>query len=215
VAETLNRTNFKPMKDVKNQELPILVFATHNANKALEVQHMLGDAYRIKSLSDIGCHEEIAETASTLKGNALIKARHVYDNYGMDCFADDTGLEVDALEGAPGVRTARYAGEEANAQLNMKKLLEALSGVNLEARSARFRTVICMVRGGEVQYVEGVCEGHIALEPIGVKGFGYDPVFCPEGERITFAEISAVAKNEISHRGKAIRSMVRELLAKS
>ena len=145
----------------------------------------------------------------------MIKAQHVYEAYGLDCFADDTGLEVDALDGAPGVRTARYAGEKPDAQANMEKLLTALSGVNGEARSARFRTVICLVRGGEVNYVEGVCEGHIALERSGVKGFGYDPVFCPEGERITFAEISAKAKNEISHRGKAIRSMVIELLAKS
>ena len=203
------------MKDPVEKELPILVFATHNANKALEVQNMLGGVYEVKTLTDIGCHEEIEETALDLRGNALIKAQHVYQDYGLDCFADDTGLEVDALDGAPGVRTARYAGEKPDAQANMEKLLMALSGVNFEDRSARFRTVICLVRGGEVNYVEGVCEGHIALERSGVKGFGYDPVFCPEGERITFAEISANAKNEISHRGKAIRSMVIELLAKS
>jgi XTP/dITP diphosphohydrolase len=203
------------MKDPAEKELPILVFATHNANKALEVQNMLGGVYQVKTLTDIGCHDEIAETALDLRGNALIKAQHVYEAYGLDCFADDTGLEVDALDGAPGVRTARYAGEKSDAQANMGKLLTALSGVNFEARSARFRTVICLLRGGEVNYVEGVCEGHIALERSGVKGFGYDPVFCPEGERITFAEISAKAKNEISHRGKAIRSMVIELLAKS
>ena len=203
------------MKDPVEKELPILVFATHNANKALEVQNMLGGVYEVKTLTDIGCHEEIEETALDLRGNALIKAQHVYQDYGLDCFADDTGLEVDALDGAPGVRTARYAGEKPDAQANMEKLLMALSGVNFEDRSARFRTVICLVRGGEVNYVEGVCEGHIALERSGVNGFGYDPVFCPEGERITFAEISANAKNEISHRGKAIRSMVIELLAKS
>ena len=215
VDEALIRLNFGPMKDSGSKELPILVFATHNANKALEVQKMLGDAYRIQTLSDIGCHEEIAETAPDLKGNALIKAKHVSDAYGLDCFADDTGLEVDALDGAPGVRTARYAGEQADAEANMKKLLGALSGVKLENRSARFRTVICMVRKGEVKYVEGTCEGKIALSQSGVKGFGYDPVFCPDGESTTFAEMPALAKNEISHRGKAIRLMVGELLAKS
>ena len=203
------------MKDAAGTELPILVFATHNANKALEVQNMLWGVYQIKTLTEIGCHEEIEETALHLKGNALIKAQHVYDAYGLDCFADDTGLEVDALDGAPGVRTARYAGEKADAQANMDKLLAALSGVSVENRSARFRTVICMVRGGDVEYVDGTCEGRIALEQSGAKGFGYDPVFCPEGERVTFAEMSAVTKNEISHRGKAIRSMVSELLAKS
>tara|TARA_Y100000385_G_scaffold11621_1_gene12001 strand:- start:280 stop:927 length:648 start_codon:yes stop_codon:yes gene_type:complete len=215
VASALNRRNFMPMKDAAETELPILVFATHNANKALEVQNMLGGVYQIKTLTEIGCHEEIEETALDLKGNAMIKAQHVYHTYGLDCFADDTGLEVDALDGAPGVRTARYAGEKADAQANMDKLLAALSGVSVEHRSARFRTVICMVRGGDVEYVDGTCEGRIALEQSGAKGFGYDPVFCPEGEMATFAEMSAVTKNEISHRGKAIRSMVSELLAKS
>jgi len=203
------------MNESDSTELPVLVFATHNANKAREVQNMLSGAYRIQTLSDIGCHEEIPETATDLKGNAFLKAQHVHREYGLDCFADDTGLEVDALAGAPGVRTARYAGENADAQANMSKLLGALADTDGEDRTARFRTVICLIRGGQVEYIEGACEGSIARKQSGAKGFGYDPVFSPEGETVTFAEMSAAAKNERSHRGKAIRSMVSELLAKS
>ena len=207
--------NFAAMNESDSTELPVLVFATHNANKAREVQDMLSGAYRIQTLSDIGCHEEIPETAADLKGNAFLKAQHVHREYGLDCFADDTGLEVDALAGAPGVRTARYAGENADAQANMSKLLGALADRHGEDRSARFRTVICLIRGGQVEYIEGACEGSIVRKQSGAKGFGYDPVFSPEGETVTFAEMSAAAKNERSHRGKAIRSMVRELLGKS
>lgn len=199
-------------KTMKNSaEKPVLVFATHNPNKAREVQQMLGDAYEVKTLTDIGCHEAIPETAETLEGNARIKAMHVVEHYGLDCFADDTGLEVDALNGRPGVRTARYAGENADAQQNMAKLLEELGGT--EHREAQFRTSICLVRSGVEERVEGVCKGRIAQELSGADGFGYDPVFIPEGETRTFAEMSSAEKNAISHRGIAVRRMVETLLA--
>ena len=199
-------------KNMKNStEKPVLVFATHNPNKAREVQQMLGGAYVIKTLTDIGCHEAIPETAATLEGNARIKAMHVVEHYGLDCFADDTGLEVEALNGKPGVRTARYAGEDADAMQNMAKLLEKLSGT--EHRGAQFRTSICLVRGGVEERVEGVCKGRIAQERSGADGFGYDPVFIPEGENRTFAEMSPAEKNAISHRGIAVRNMVETLLA--
>lgn len=194
-----------------NKTKPVLVFATHNANKAREVQQLLGDAYTVKSLTDIGCHEEIAETAETLEGNARIKAMHVVEHYGLDCFADDTGLEVKALDGRPGVRTARYAGEHADSDQNMAKLLQELDGA--PTREARFRTSICLVRAGEAVQLEGVCNGRIAEQRSGAEGFGYDPVFIPEGETQTFAEMSAEEKNRISHRGKAVRLMVETLLA--
>ena len=199
-------------KNMKNfTEKPVLVFATHNPNKAREVQQMLGDAYVIKTLTDIGCHEAIPETAETLEDNARIKAMHVVEHYGLDCFADDTGLEVEALNGKPGVRTARYAGEDADATQNMAKLLAKLSGT--EHRGAQFRTSICLVRGGVEERVEGVCKGRIAQERSGADGFGYDPVFIPEGENRTFAEMSPAEKNAISHRGIAVRNMVETLLA--
>lgn len=192
-------------------EPPVLVFATHNANKAREVQQMLGNAYRIQTLTDIGCHEEIPETADSLDGNAHIKAMHVVEHYGLDCFADDTGLEVHALNGAPGVRTARYAGEHADAEANMTKLLEEMH--NVSDRRAQFRTSICLVRAGEEVRLEGICKGSIATQRNGAEGFGYDPVFIPEGEDRTFAEMPSEAKNAISHRGRAVRLMVETLLA--
>lgn len=192
-------------------EPPVLVFATHNANKAREVQQMLGTAYRIQTLTDIGCSEEIPETADSLEGNARIKAMHVVDHYGLDCFADDTGLEVLALSGAPGVRTARYAGEHADADANMAKLLSEMHGTS--DRRAQFRTSICLVRAGEEVRLEGICKGSIATQRSGVAGFGYDPVFIPEGEERTFAEMPSEAKNAISHRGRAVRLMVETLLA--
>ena len=199
-------------KNMKNStEKPVLVFATHNPNKAREVQQMLGDAYEVKTLTDIGCHEAIPETAETLEGNARIKAMHVVEHYGLDCFADDTGLEVDALNGRPGVRTARYAGENADAQQNIAKLLEELGSA--KHRGAQFRTSICLVRSGVEERVEGVCKGRIAEKRSGADGFGYDPVFIPEGETRTFAEMSPADKNAISHRGIAIRRMVETLLA--
>ena len=199
-------------KDMKNSaEKPVLVFATHNLNKAREVQQMLGKAYAIKTLNDIGCHGAIPETAETLEGNARIKAMHVVENYGLDCFADDTGLELEALSGKPGVRTARYAGEDADAAQNITKLLEELGDTT--RRAAQFRTSICLVRGGVEERVEGICKGRIAQERTGADGFGYDPVFIPEGESRTFAEMSPAEKNAISHRGIAVRRMVETLLA--
>lgn len=198
--------------NMKNpEEKPVLVFATHNPNKAKEVQQMLGDAYVIKTLIDIGCYEAIPETSETLEGNAQIKAMHVVEKYGLDCFADDTGLEVKHLDGKPGVRTARYAGEDANADQNMGKLLSELG--DTADRAAQFRTSICLVRGGVVERVEGICKGRIADQRGGAEGFGYDPVFIPEGYTRTFAEMDSVEKNDISHRGIAVRRMVKTLLA--
>lgn len=196
---------------MNKHEKPVLVFATHNANKAREVQHMLGEAYQVKTLADIGCHDEIPETAHTLEGNARIKAMHVVEHYGLDCFADDTGLEVEALEGRPGVRTARFAGEQADSNQNMTKLLAELKSES--NRKAQFRTSICLVRSGKEVLLEGVCKGTIAETRSGAEGFGYDPVFVPEGESRTFAEMSADEKNQRSHRGKAVRLMVETLLA--
>jgi len=193
------------------EALPILVFATHNANKVRELQEMLGDRYRIQSLTDIGCHEEIIEDAATLEGNAQIKARYVVNHYGLDCFADDTGLEVDALDGAPGVLSARYAGAHGNSEANMTKLLAELNRVDAtstESRSAQFRTAICLIRGGEEHLIEGTCRGSIALQRSGAKGFGYDPVFTPGDHDRTFADMAPEEKNAISHRGRAVRAMV-------
>lgn len=197
-----------------SDSLPTLVFATHNPNKVRELQEMLGDRYRLQSLTDIGCHEEIVEDAATLEGNARLKAQHVVKHYGLDCFADDTGLEVDALEGAPGVFSARYAGTHGDAEANMSKLLAELKSAGAttpDARSAQFRTVICLVQNGVEQRFEGICRGDIALERSGAQGFGYDPIFTPEGVGQTFAEMAAKAKNAISHRGRAVRDMVDSL----
>ena len=194
--------------------LPTLVFATHNPNKVRELQEMLGDRYRLRSLTDIGCHEDIVEDAATLEGNARLKAQHVVNHYGLDCFADDTGLEVDALGGAPGVFSARYAGTHGDAEANMSKLLSELQRVGAatpEARSAQFRTAICLMQNCVEQQFEGLCKGTIALERSGAKGFGYDPIFTPEGIGQTFAEMDAKAKNAISHRGRAVRAMVDRL----
>ncbi len=183
-----------------------LVFATHNAHKAAEVEKILGGAYSVKTLHDIGCHEEIPETAITLEGNAFIKARHVKLHYCLDCFSEDTGLEVAALLGAPGVLTARYAGEAKDPQANMALLLKNLEGKS--DRSAQFRTVIALIQGEKVTLFEGICKGRIAEEPRGSKGFGYDPVFVPEGYDQTFAELGDEIKNEISHRARATRKLI-------
>jgi len=194
---------------------PVLIFATHNPNKVKELQEMLGHRYRIQSLSDIGCHEEIVEDASTLEGNAQIKAHHVVQHYGLDCFADDTGLEVDALNGAPGVWSARYAGTHGDSDANMTKLLHELDKAGAkdrEARKAQFRTVICLVQSGQEHLIEGKCLGHIATQRSGAKGFGYDPIFIPEGQDCSFADMTPKDKNAISHRGRAVRSMVEVLL---
>lgn len=197
--------------DHPTDALPILVFATHNPNKVRELQEMLGDRYQIQSLTDIGCHEEIVEDAPTLEGNAQIKARHVVEQYGLDCFADDTGLEVDALDGAPGVYSARYAGTHGDAEGNMTKLLAELERVGAttkEARTAKFRTVICLIQQGKEHVIEGQCKGFIEPVKCGAEGFGYDPIFKPEDHNCTFAEMAPEDKNAISHRGRAVRAMI-------
>jgi XTP/dITP diphosphohydrolase len=188
-----------------------LVFASANAHKVEEIAAKLGGHLQLLGLADIGCTEDIAETATTLEGNAQIKARYVHNKYHVNCFADDTGLEVAALNNAPGVYSARYAGEQRSAQDNMALLMANMQGVN--DRSARFRTVICLIIDGIEYLFEGIANGKIALEPSGIQGFGYDPVFVPDGYSKSFAEMSLVEKNEISHRGKAI-GLLKDFLSK-
>lgn len=183
-----------------------IVFATNNAHKLDEVKAILGDRLEILSLRDIGCEEDIPEDGKTLEENALQKARWVKDRFGYDCFADDTGLEVEALGGEPGVRSARYApGKGHDSQANMKLLLENMS--HETNRNARFRTVIALILGDKTDRVEGIVNGTITKEPRGDSGFGYDPVFVPEGKEETFAEMTAEEKNKISHRGRAIEAL--------
>lgn len=188
-----------------------LIMATNNAHKLEEVRQILGSGFSVKSLSDIGCTEDIPETAETLEGNALQKARYVHEHYGVDCFADDTGLEVDALGGAPGVYTARYGsingyGESHNANANIQCLLDKLK--EAKTRKARFRTVIALVQGDKETRFEGIVEGNILSQPVGEGGFGYDPVFAPiEADGLAFAQMSAEAKNAISHRGRAVKKL--------
>lgn len=179
-----------------------LVFATGNANKLRELRQILGSEYDVRGLADIGCHDDIPETADTFEGNALQKARWVADRYGMDCIAEDSGLEVDALGGAPGVYSARFAGPGHDSAANNALLLEKLKGVT--DRSARFRTVLVLLRGGEAHVFEGKVEGDILTAPRGTGGFGYDPLFVPKGWTKTFAEAGADEKNTISHRGRAV-----------
>lgn len=170
---------------------------------------MLGDGFELVTLREVGITEDIPETGATLEENASQKARYVYDRTGLDCFADDTGLEVEALDGRPGVRSARYAGEGHDFKANNRKLIAELEGK--ENRRARFRTVISLIRGGVEQQVEGIVRGVIATEESGTEGFGYDPLFIPEGSNVTFAEMSAEAKNAISHRGRAVAALVQIL----
>jgi XTP/dITP diphosphohydrolase len=186
-----------------------LVFATNNQHKLEEVRAVLADKLEIVSLNELGCFDDIPETADTLEGNALIKAQYIYEKFGLDCFADDTGLEVDALGGEPGVYSARYAGEDSNARNNMHKLLKNL-GENSN-RTAHFRTVIALIEGEEIRYFEGKINGEIAYEPRGDAGFGYDPIFIPEGYDISFAEIGANVKNTISHRALAVGKLTEYL----
>lgn len=183
-----------------------LVFATNNAHKLREVRDLLEGYAEILGLNDIGCQVEIPEHGRTLEDNAWIKANYVYCNFGYDCFADDTGLEIDALGGKPGVRSARYAGEECDAGKNIRKVLEELR--DAPDRTARFRTVICLIVEGEEHYFEGVAEGRIIEEKRGAEGFGYDPVFLPDGYKETFAEMPLPLKNSISHRGRAIAALI-------
>jgi XTP/dITP diphosphohydrolase len=191
--------------------MPSLVFATNNPHKAREIELILDGAYSIRTLPDIGCLEEIEETEPTLEGNALLKARYVRDRYGLDCFSEDTGLEVDALDGAPGVITARYAGEAKSPEANIALLLKNLEGK--ENRKARFRTVIALVRDGKEWLFEGICNGTIATEKHGTSGFGYDPVFIPEGFTETFAILGDDVKSRISHRAKATERLISWLKA--
>ena len=187
-----------------------LVFASNNKNKILEIQSMLPDSIKILNLEDIGCLEDIPETADTIEGNAILKANYVTHNYGYDCFADDTGLEVAALNGDPGVYSARYAGEQRSTDDNMDKLLNALSRKN--NRNARFKTVIALNINGQQELFTGIADGEITLEKTGNKGFGYDPIFQPTGYTETFAELSLEIKNEISHRGKATQQLINFLM---
>ena len=189
-----------------------LVFASNNAHKLSEIRAILGDRIKIISLSDLQCHDEIPETADTLEGNALIKARYVWEHYGLYCFADDTGLEVEALDGAPGVYSARFAGEHASFEDNVSLLLERLSGV-AAPRRARFRTVIALIDEYGTHFFEGSVDGEITLERSGNHGFGYDPIFRPEGREETFAQLTEQEKNSMSHRGRAVQKLVRYLQA--
>jgi XTP/dITP diphosphohydrolase len=183
-----------------------LVFASNNKHKIQEIQALIPTDFQILSLEDIGCFEEIPETANTIEGNAILKANYVTDNYGYPCFADDTGLEVDALLGAPGVYSARYAGEQKNAEDNMNKLLHELGYIT--NRKAQFKTVICLNINGTQQLFTGIINGKIIHEKIGLNGFGYDPIFVADGSNKTFAELSLQEKAITSHRGIAVAQLL-------
>lgn len=187
-----------------------IVFATHNNNKLSEIRQIVNGQIEVLGLADINSHEEIEETGSTLEENALLKARYVKERHGYDCFADDTGLEVDALDGAPGVYSSRYAGPSGDPEENMNKLLHTMVG--MENRAAQFRTVIALIIGGEEHLFEGVIRGKIIPEKRGNKGFGYDPIFVPEGYDQTFAEVDLSIKNRVSHRAIAMSKLIDFLL---
>ena len=182
-----------------------LVFATNNKHKLQEVRDILGSGVEVLSLNDIGCNDDIPETADTLQGNALIKARHIYNRYNISCFADDTGLEVEALGGAPGVLSARYAGDGHDSEANMQKLLQNLTGES--NRNAQFRTVIALIIDGEEILFDGIVKGVITDKKMGDSGFGYDPIFIPEGYNESFAQMSSEEKNSISHRYRATKKL--------
>ncbi len=188
-----------------------IIFATHNKNKLKEVQSMFPEQAKIVGLEEVGCFEEIPETGNTLQANALEKARHVHRNYSQNCFADDTGLEIDALGGKPGVFSARYAGADKNSLDNMHKVLREMH--SQPSRKARFRTVIALILDGEEMLFEGVSEGEIIPEMRGAEGFGYDPIFIPEGYNQTYAEMPLEEKNKISHRYKAIKMFADYLMS--
>jgi XTP/dITP diphosphohydrolase len=189
-----------------------IVFATNNAHKLSEVSAVLGEGYELVTLREVGITEDIPETGATLDENASQKARYVFERTGLDCFADDTGLEVEALNGAPGVRSARYATDGHDFAANNRKLLSELDGK--ENRRARFRTVISLIQGGVERQVEGIVEGVIATQESGNEGFGYDPLFIPDGYTRTFADMSADEKNAISHRARAVQNLVKLLTEK-
>ena len=186
-----------------------LVFATNNDHKLKEIQQILGKAYQLKGLKDIGCTEDIPETGETLEENASIKSIYVLDRFKMDCFADDTGLEIDALNGRPGVYSARYGGESHNAEKNIERVLSELKGI--KNRKARFRTVISLRWKGEEYVFEGIVVGKIIDDRRGDEGFGYDPIFIPDAYNETFAEMDAKEKNKISHRGRATQKLIKFL----
>lgn len=183
-----------------------LVFATHNQNKLKEVQAQMPEHIKLLSLADIGCSEDIEETADTIEGNALQKAVYVKNTYGYDCFADDTGLEVEALHGAPGVYSSRYAGTHKSPEDNIDKLLEELK--EKPNRKAQFKTVMALVYKGREYLFEGICKGEITATRKGNNGFGYDPVFLPEGFSHTFAEMDLERKKQIGHRGKSVEKLI-------
>jgi XTP/dITP diphosphohydrolase len=183
-----------------------IVFATNNENKIKEIQSMLPNNITIVSLESIGCFEEIPETAASIEGNAIMKANYITENYGYDCFADDTGLEIEALNNEPGVFSARYAGEQRSSEDNMNKVLHLLNNEN--NRNAQFKTVICLNFKGKQQLFTGIAKGNITTVKIGTGGFGYDPIFQPKGHQETFAELSIQTKNQISHRGKATQLLI-------
>jgi XTP/dITP diphosphohydrolase len=187
-----------------------LVFATNNLNKLKEVQEILPSSIELLSLKDINCFDEIEETETTLEGNAHLKADYITKKFGFNCFADDTGLEVESLGGKPGVYSARFAGEPSNSENNMQKLLEELE--NKENRNAQFRTAVCLNLNGEQHLFEGVCKGKVLTKKQGKKGFGYDPIFKPEGFTQSFAKMTSEEKNKISHRGIAVQKLVEFLL---
>lgn len=189
-----------------SEALHTLVFATNNVHKAQEVNLILGDRFKIYSLTEAGIHIDIPEPHATLEENAREKSMTIYQLKGINCFSEDTGLEVESLQGEPGVKSARYAGEPSNTTANIEKLLKALHGN--KNRAARFRTVISLVENGMEQQFEGICTGKIAVEPRGENGFGYDPVFIPDGADCSFASMSATEKNQFSHRRKAVEKLV-------
>lgn len=184
-----------------------LVFATANLHKLQEAQEILGPGFELLPASAAGIREDIPETGNTLRANSLQKAEYIYERTGMDCFADDSGLEVDILDGAPGVETARYAGPGRDSSANMAKLLAQMAKKGGDNRKARFRTCVTLILNGQKHFFDGVMEGSIGMEPYGKGGFGYDPIFIPEGYSITNAQLPEGKKNEISHRGKALRAM--------
>ena len=201
-----------PSSEIQYKMKRKLVFATNNAHKLEEISAILGEKVELLSLKDINCHADIPETADTLEGNAMLKAEYIFENYGLDCFADDTGLEVEALNGAPGVYSARYAGGEGhNAEANMQKLLQNMQGA--PNRKAQFRTAICLILDGKKHLFEGIVKGEIIKEKRGSSGFGYDPIFVPEGYTKTFAELGNETKNKISHRALAVEKLCRFLKA--
>ncbi|MBI2281341.1 MAG: non-canonical purine NTP diphosphatase [Bacteroidetes bacterium] len=186
-----------------------LIFATNNKNKIKEIKHLIGNSIELLNLEDIGCLEEIPETADTIKGNAIQKAEYIYKKYGYDCFADDTGLEIEALNGEPGVYSARYAGEQKNPEDNMNKVLEKLK--EKSNRKAQFKTVIALIIDGKLTCFEGIVKGEITREKSGSEGFGYDPIFKPKGYDSTYSEMNLEVKNTMSHRAVSTKKLIQFL----